>query len=212
MNLAELRRDYQQAGLDEASVDADPLAQFDRWFSDALRAELPEPNAMTIATANAQGQPSARIVLLKDYGQQGLVFFTDARSRKGRELAVNPRAAPVFHWQELERQVRVVGTVEQLTADESTEYFASRPVGSQLGAWASHQSETIADRPALERAWAAMAERYRDIVVPRPPTWGGYRVLPDEFEFWQGRTNRLHDRISYTRTMESGWHRVRLSP
>lgn len=212
MNLADIRREYQQAPLVESGADADPMVQFGKWFQDAVRADVPEPNAMTLATADGRGRPTARIVLLKDFAAGAFVFFTDYRSRKGRELDANPHAALVFHWHALERQVRVTGTTSRLDVAASAAYFRSRPRGSQLGALASEQSTVIAGRDELERTWAALAEQYTAGEVPAPPYWGGIRLVPGEIEFWQGRPNRLHDRLLYTRTSESGWHRARLSP
>jgi pyridoxamine 5'-phosphate oxidase len=212
VNLADLRRDYARATFDEASAAAEPVEQFRRWFSDAARAEVPEPNAMTLATADASGRPSARIVLLKGIDDVGFVFYTDYRSRKGRELDANPQAALVFHWLALERQVRVVGRVERVDEATSAAYFRRRPEGSRLGAWASHQSAVLADRGELEQEVARVTAEYAGREIPLPPHWGGYRVIPDEVEFWQGRTNRLHDRIQYTQTPDRQWRRVRLSP
>jgi len=209
-SIADLRRHYTRATLDESDVDADPIAQFTRWFAEARASLLEEPNAMTLATATADGRPSARIVLLKGVDARGFVFFTDYRSRKGAELAANPRAALVFHWMELERQVRVVGTVRVVSREESAAYFASRPVDSRRGAWASHQSQTIAERAMLERQFDDVTLRFADD-VPLPEHWGGFRVAPEEVEFWQGRASRLHDRIRYV--LDDGlWRRERLSP
>lgn len=212
MELGDRRRNYQLDALDETAVSDDPLKQFARWFADAESSDVIEANAMTLATADAAGRPSARIVLLKGVSAGGFVFFTDYRSRKGRELAANPHAAVVFHWQPLERQVRITGTVSRLTEAESADYFRSRPVGSQLGAWASEQSTPIAGREELAARVAHLAHQFADGGVPLPPHWGGFRLIPDEVEFWQGRPDRLHDRILFTRNSESGWHRVRLSP
>jgi pyridoxamine 5'-phosphate oxidase len=197
--------------LREADADPDPLRQFQRWFDAAVAAGLPEPNAMTLATCTADGVPSARIVLLKICDERGLAFFTNYRSRKARELANNPRAALVFFWPALERQVRVEGRVEQVSAEESDVYFASRPVNSRLGAWASDQSAVIPSRDELERKQHEFEAQFPDGRVPRPPHWGGYRVVPDVFEFWQGRPSRLHDRLRYRR-VEGRWVIERLSP
>jgi pyridoxamine 5'-phosphate oxidase len=210
--IADLRRDYARATLSESDVDADPFRQFGRWFEEAQRAEVPEPNAMTLATASESGEPSARMVLLKGFDERGFVFYTDYRSRKAEELERNPRAALVLYWGELERQVRVGGTVSRVSAAESDAYYQSRPLGSRVGAWASHQSQPLDDRAALERRWAELAERYAAAGPPLPPHWGGYRVAPNEIEFWQGRRSRLHDRIVYLRDGESGWRPGRLSP
>ncbi len=212
MNLADLRREYASAALDESGSADDPHDQFARWFSEAQAAGVPEPNAMTLATSSLDGAPSARIVLLKGYNSAGFAFFTDMRSRKGADLAANPRAALVFHWTELERQVRVQGSVSRIDRDEAAAYFRTRPVGSKLGAWASTQSAVLADRAELEARWAEREEQFAGDEIPLPPHWGGFRVVPNEIEFWQGRLSRLHDRLLYTRTPEQGWHRVRLSP
>ena len=210
-DLAALRRDYTRADLTEQEADADPIRFFQRWFEEALKAGVREPNAMTLATVGADGQPAARIVLLKGADERGFVFYTNYESRKGRELAAHPRAALVFWWQELERQVRVEGAVEKVTSEESDAYFASRPRPSRLGAWASDQSRPLPDRETLEQELAEVSERYPEGDVPRPTHWGGYRVVPTLVEFWQGRASRLHDRIEYARTPE-GWATQRLAP
>jgi pyridoxamine 5'-phosphate oxidase len=210
-DLAALRRDYSLAALSEAEVHADPIRQFEAWFADALAAQVLEPNAMTLATASSDGVPSARIVLLKGVDAQGFVFFTDYRSRKGAELTENPLAALVFLWKEIERQVRVSGAVSRVTVAESEAYYRSRPLGSRLGAWTSHQSSVIASRAELEARLLEVSARFADGDVPLPPYWGGYRVVPDEVEFWQGRPNRLHDRLRYERRA-GAWVISRLSP
>ena len=207
---AQLRVDYRRAALDEQGVDPDPFRQFARWFDEAVAAAVPEPNAMTVASADATGRPAARILLLKGVDERGFVFYTNYGSRKGRELAPGGYAALLFFWVELERQVRVEGVVEHVSAEESDAYFAMRPRASQLGAWASPQSTAIADRAWLEAQYAACEARYGS-VVPRPAHWGGMRVIPDRFEFWQGRPSRLHDRLEWLRAA-GGWTIRRLAP
>lgn len=209
--LANLRKDYARGSLDETSVDADPIRQFDAWFKQALDARLPEPNTMTLATVDARGYPSARIVLIKGVDERGFVFFTNYESRKGLDLAANPHASLLFYWIELERQVRVEGTVVKTNAEDSDAYFHSRPLGSRIGAWASEQSRTIESRALLEAREKSFSERFGEN-PPRPPHWGGYRLVPETIEFWQGRPSRLHDRILYTRLSAGGWRISRLSP
>jgi len=208
--IAHLRRDYALESLEEGDVDADPFTQFARWLEEAIRAEVPEPNAMTLSTVDARGRPAGRIMLLKGLDGRGFVFFTNYGSRKGRDLAVHPAAALTFLWKELERQVRVEGTIEKVDAAESDAYYRVRPLGSRIGAWASPQSEVLEDRAWLERRMAEFSEKYGED-PPRPPHWGGYRVVPDALEFWQGRQSRLHDRIAYR--LENGkWTLSRLAP
>jgi len=209
--------EYEESGempeLSEASVDADPIKQFARWFTDAEAAGLKLPNAMTLATATADGVPSARVVLLKEFDAEGFVFYTNYESQKGRELDENPKAALCFYWPELDRQVRITGSVVKTTREESESYFHTRPVDSQLGAWASRQSAVIRSREVLEQRMREMVRQYEGGAVPLPPYWGGYRVVPDAIEFWQGRESRLHDRIRYVREPAGGgWRIERLSP
>ena len=211
MSIADLRREYARARLDERDASHDPIVEFARWFAEAQEAQVGEPNAMTLATTTADGAPSARIVLLKGFDQRGFVFFTDYRSRKGAELEANPRAALVFFWVELERQVRITGTVERTSTEESEAYFQSRPLGSRLGAWVSHQSQVIPGRAQLETGLAEVERKFSGRDIPLPPHWGGYRVKPEQVEFWQGRENRLHDRIRYVRDGDR-WRIERLSP
>jgi len=210
MDLAALRQDYMRAGLGEKDLAPDPLTQFGQWFDEALESGIALPNALTLATATRSGRPSARAVLLKGFDASGLVFYTNYNSRKGRELAENPLAMLLFFWGELERQVRIEGRVERVSAAESDAYFASRPLGSRLSAIVSPQSEPVADRGVLEAKLAAAAKQHRND-PPRPPYWGGYRVVPEWFEFWQGRQDRLHDRLCYRRET-GGWKIERLAP
>ena len=211
-HLARLRKEYTSAGLTESAADPDPIAQFRRWFDTAMGADLHEPNAMTLATATPEGRPSARIVLLKGFDERGFVFYTSYEGRKSEEIEANPRCALVFYWGELERQVRVEGGVSRIPEEESDEYFGSRPRGSQLGAWASEQSRPVEGRDALEERLRNLEAEYEGREVLRPPFWGGYRVEPEVIEFWQGRENRLHDRLVYRRSDDGEWERERLQP
>ena len=210
MKLTDIRKDYKLASLDVGDVAASPFTQFDAWFAEALKAELPEPNAMTLATCDASGRPSARVVLIKGVDERGMVFFTNYQSHKGQDLAANNRAALLFFWPELERQIRIEGRVETVSAADSDEYYQSRPPLSRIGAWASPQSQVLPSRTDLEARFAAFAAEHGDN-PPRPAHWGGYRVVPSFFEFWQGRRSRLHDRICY-RLSDKDWKVERLAP
>lgn len=212
MSFADIRKEYMLRMLDETDAAASPFAQFRTWFDQAVAAQIREPNAMTLATVGLDGKPSARMVLLKGFDEAGFVFFSNYESRKGRELAHNPWAALVFYWADLERQVRIDGRVEKVSPQESDAYFQSRPWGSRLGAWASAQSEVIADRAVLERRMQELIAEYEGREIPRPPHWGGYRLSPTTVEFWQGRPNRLHDRLRYRRRDDGTWLIERLSP
>jgi pyridoxamine 5'-phosphate oxidase len=211
MSIADLRLEYSRHSLTEADVHADPVEQFAKWFAEALSAQVPEANAMSVATVGANGRPSSRILLIKDFDQRGFTWFTNYESRKGRELGGNPHAALLFHWIPLERQVRIEGRVERITAAESERYFQSRPLGSRIGAIASAQSRPIADRLLLEQQYTQAEQQYGD-QPPRPAHWGGYRLIPDYIEFWQGRPSRLHDRIAYSLQTDGSWQRHRLQP
>ncbi len=213
LHLQDLREDYQKDGLDFSTVAKNPFHQFEQWFSIALKAKIPEPNAMTLSTVSAEGRPSARTVLLKGFDEKGLVFYTNYQSRKGRELAETPYASLLFCWLSLHQQIRIEGSVEKISAQESTAYFQSRPKGSQIGAWVSPQSQVIANREILENKVKKIEKKYeKSEVLPRPPHWGGYRVKPDAIEFWQGRSSRLHDRILYTWQASGDWKIERLAP
>lgn len=211
MSIAGIRKDYSHASLSESDVDRDPIRQFGKWFDEALKAHVPEANAMSVATVGANGRPSSRILLIKEFDERGFVWFTNYASRKGRELAANPYAALLFHWIELERQVRIEGKVEQVTAEESEAYFHSRPLLSRLGAIASEQSRPVANRDVLESRFTQVKEQF-GTDPKRPKHWGGYRLVPDAIEFWQGRSSRMHDRILYTRQGDGSWQIQRLQP
>ena len=210
MNIADLRKSYEKAELSEDASNADPLKQFDRWLNEAIQSEVPEPNAMTLATVASNMRPSTRVVLIKGYDELGIVWYTNYESRKGKELAGNPFAALQFHWVELERVVRIEGRMEKVSDEESDTYFHSRPLDSRIGAWASPQSQVIDGRTVLVTNAAKYAAQFI-LNPPRPPHWGGYRLVPDEWQFWQGRKSRLHDRLRY-RLSEGQWVRERLAP
>ena len=211
MNIADLRKSYEKAELSESASHTDPLQQFAKWLQEAISSEVPEPNAMTVATVGSDLRPSTRVVLIKGYDERGIVWYTNYASRKGQQLAGNPYAALQFHWVELERVVRIEGTVEKVSDEESDEYFHSRPLDSRIGAWASPQSEVISGRTVLVANAARYGAQFM-LQPPRPPHWGGYRLKPEQWEFWQGRKSRLHDRLRYTAQADGGWLRERLAP
>ncbi len=210
-SIANIRNEYSLKGLHENELQYDPLKQFQKWFDEVISSGLYEPNAMHLSTS-AEGRPASRIVLLKGLDTHGFVFFTNYSSRKGKEMEENPLVALTFFWKELERQVRIEGKIEKTTPEESDAYFASRPRGSQIGAWVSDQSEVIENRDFLESRQKALEEKFTDLPVPRPPHWGGYRLIPDYIEFWQGRPSRLHDRLAYSKKVDGDWKIERLSP
>jgi len=210
-SIADLRKSYERAALNESDSLADPRLQFEHWLNQAIEAEIPEPNAMTLATVSSDLRPSTRVVLIKGVDARGIVWYTNYNSRKGQELAGNPFAALQFHWVELERVVRIEGQVEKVSADESDAYFHSRPLDSRIGAWASPQSEPISGREVLVAAAAKYGAQFL-LNPPRPAHWGGYRLVPEQWEFWQGRKSRLHDRLRYTPAADGAWHRERLAP
>jgi len=211
-DIQNLRQDYNSAALSEKDINPNPIKQFDKWFNEALDANVHEPNAMTLATATTDGRPSARIVLLKGFNNDGFMFYTNYLSRKGKEIAKNPLASVVFFWGSMERQVRIEGTIEKLSREQSEDYFHSRPKGSQLGAVASPQSQEIAGRELLDNKLKGLEAEYADKQVPKPSYWGGYLLKPRIVEFWQGRSNRLHDRLVYKKTDNKNWKIVRLAP
>jgi pyridoxamine 5'-phosphate oxidase len=210
-NIADIRRDYKLQSLLETDVANDPVSQFGKWWNEAINSKIDEVNAMTLATCTKQGFPSARIVLLKGYTNEGFIFYTNYQSHKGREIEQNPNVSLVFFWKELERQVRIEGTTGKISEEESNAYFSSRPEGSKIGAWASPQSRPIADRQWIEESYLKYSEQFKETEIRRPPHWGGYIVKPNIVEFWQGRSSRLHDRLQYTK-QQNGWKIERLAP
>ncbi|WP_462250336.1 pyridoxamine 5'-phosphate oxidase [Ekhidna sp.] len=211
-DIASIRKEYTQAALDEQSVLQNPFEQFEKWFQEALNSEILEPTAMVLSTVNGEGQPYQRTVLLKTFDQQGFVFYTNYESRKANHLKSNPKVSILFPWYSLERQVAITGHVEKISTKESLKYFLSRPQGSQLGAWVSNQSEVISSRSILEEKLAQMKQKFKDGKIPLPDHWGGYRIIPETIEFWQGRKSRLHDRIFFKKEDNDIWNITRLSP
>jgi pyridoxamine 5'-phosphate oxidase len=212
IKIADIRTEYKLRSLNEKDVNANPVVQFTKWWDEAVQSEIDDVNAATLATATLNGKPSARIILLKGYDERGFVFFTNYESNKGREIAANPQVSLVFFWKELQRQIRIEGTVEKVNTKESDEYFSSRPTGSRIGAWASPQSHVIKDRSEIEENAKKYKQQYPDENIPRPPYWGGYRIKPELIEFWQGRPSRLHDRIQYSLQKNNTWKIERLAP
>ena len=212
MSIASIRREYMRESLSEKDVAGDPFRQFDRWWEEALRSDIDEVNSMVLSTVSSAGRPSSRVVLLKGYDDRGFVFFTNYESRKGNEMEEKPDVALLFFWKELERQVRIEGTCSKVSEEESDAYFLTRPEGSRIGAWASPQSRRIESRNRIEENLRAVSERFHGMAIPRPPYWGGYRVSPRSFEFWQGRERRLHDRILFETGFEGAWTLSRLAP
>lgn len=210
-SIADIRKDYRLLSLDEKDIDANPIKQFATWWNEAIESKVEEVNAMTLSTSTKDGKPSARIVLLKGFDERGFVFFTNYQSHKGKEISQNPFAALTFFWKEIERQIRIEGSIEKVSPEESDAYFFSRPEGSRIGAWSSPQSQIIQNRKLLEDSVKEYQSEFKNS-IPRPPHWGGYRVMPQLIEFWQGRTNRLHDRLQYTKTAEGSWKVDRLAP
>ncbi|MDE3235072.1 MAG: pyridoxamine 5'-phosphate oxidase [Bacteroidota bacterium] len=211
-SIADIRKDYILQSLNEADVAANPIEQFARWWEDAIKSEIDEVNAMTVATATKEGVPAARIILLKGFDERGFIFFTNYQSAKGNEIADNPQVALLFFWKELERQIRISGTIEKIGAKDSDDYFQSRPAGSRLGAWSSPQSTVIESRQVIEDNYARYEQQFDNGNIPRPPHWGGYLVKPQKIEFWQGRSSRMHDRLLYSLQADGQWKLERLAP